>query len=136
MRLVLPFIHKSKAFEKRGFQTAAGMKTLDLIKGVNHMLVTNLGGRTLTNYKLPSQDLAPLPAGYVAMWKDDRWIRVCTRPEEKDEFSELPDVYKILLEEDRLHEMELFLCWDQASWDVSASQFLLEAAPGALDEIN
>ena len=99
------------------------------------MLVTNLDGRTLTNYKLPSQDLAPLPAGYVAIWKHDRWIRSCTRPEKKDEFSELPDVYKIMLEGNRLHEMEeLFLCWDQASQD--ASQFLLEAPPGALDDIN
>lgn len=45
-------------------------------------------------------------------------------------FNELPDVYIQLLQTGNLLQLwQLFICWDMASWDVSAGQFLMEPAP-------
>lgn len=123
----------TKDFDKTGFATAPGMKTYDTIKIINHILVTNVQNVTLKDFQLPSEGLALLPPGYVRVFKDGRWVRQSTRPENPDQFLELPDPYFTLLAEGRLLETrQLFIAWDQASWDVSAGQFLMGPSPGFL----
>jgi hypothetical protein len=107
------------------------MKIFDTIKTVNHILTTHFPTNTLMDVQLPSKELAPLPHWHIREYKNGRWMRVDTRPEKPGEFPELPDEFVKLLEEGRLLELrELYLCWDQASWDVSCGQFFLEPAPG------
>lgn len=109
------------------------MKTFDLLRGINHILSTSLGGKTLMRYKLPGEELQLLPVGHVRIWTERGWLRVSSKPESPDSYAELPEVFLSMLLGDRLLDMEeLFLCWDQASWDVSCGQFLLEPPPGAL----
>jgi hypothetical protein len=119
-----------KRYEEKGLTTTRGMKVLDTIRTLNHVLNHGFEDLSLATFRLPIHLLQLLPTGFVRIWDSATscWVRVSSRPESSSgsQVAELPASILKSLIANRLGEIKtLLLTMDQAGWGWSAGHWLL-----------
>jgi hypothetical protein len=119
-----------KRYEEKGLTTTRGMKVLDTIRTLNHVLNHGFEDLSLATFRLPFHLLQLLPTGFVRIWDSATscWVRVSSRPESSSgsQVAELPASILKSLIANRLGEIKtLLLTMDQAGWGWSAGHWLL-----------